>query len=171
MSLTHHEKYGRKYYLKNRVAILAKQRKHRKLHPEVKSAWHKANPEYVKEHNRAYRALHRDELIAASKAYSASLPAEELKRQRYAGRMMYRYKLTPQAYTAMLKSQRYRCKLCRRRTTKFVIDHAHDCCPGRRSCGNCIRGLLCIPCNAGLGFIEKMGVADIVLYLYIKKRR
>lgn len=27
------------------------------------------------------------------------------------------------------------------------IDHDHECCPGERSCGGCIRGALCYPCN------------------------
>jgi hypothetical protein len=27
------------------------------------------------------------------------------------------------------------------------IDHDHACCPGARSCGGCIQGLLCRPCN------------------------
>lgn len=31
------------------------------------------------------------------------------------------------------------------------VDHDHACCPGKRSCGRCVRGLLCHHCNIGMG--------------------
>lgn len=32
------------------------------------------------------------------------------------------------------------------------VDHAHECCPNPgESCGDCIRGVLCTPCNLALG--------------------
>jgi hypothetical protein len=27
-------------------------------------------------------------------------------------------------------------------------DHDHECCPGRRSCGHCVRGVVCATCNS-----------------------
>ena len=35
------------------------------------------------------------------------------------------------------------------------IDHDHFCCPGRKSCGKCVRGALCKTHNVALGFIEQ----------------
>jgi hypothetical protein len=31
------------------------------------------------------------------------------------------------------------------------IDHDHACCQGDDSCGNCVRGILCVTCNVGAG--------------------
>lgn len=33
----------------------------------------------------------------------------------------------------------------------WAIDHDHRCCPGRQSCGSCLRGAICLDCNLGIG--------------------
>lgn len=72
-------------------------------------------------------------------------------------------------YERMSKAQGDRCKICERREPRgwLVIDHDHDCCPGKYSCGQCIRGLLCSRCNAGLGMLgdDEGRVAAALAYL------
>lgn len=57
-------------------------------------------------------------------------------------------------YDALYHKQGGRCAVCSRRPQPggaLQVDHDHKCCDGTKSCGRCIRGLLCIKCNVGLG--------------------
>jgi hypothetical protein len=38
---------------------------------------------------------------------------------------------------------------------RLAVDHDHSCCPGARSCGSCIRALLCYNCNRFMGRVDK----------------
>lgn len=68
-------------------------------------------------------------------------------------RLWYCFRLREDAYNALLKKQKKRCAACRAPFGAKTphVDHDHACCPGRRSCGKCVRGLLCGHCNATLG--------------------
>jgi hypothetical protein len=79
--------------------------------------------------------------------------------------LKYRYALTPEKFSAIVRKQRGRCKMCQKKTKRFVVDHDHRCCKGRRSCGSCIRGFLCSLCNKMLGHVEKIGLHKFVSYL------
>lgn len=76
--------------------------------------------------------------------------------QRRRGMLKHRYKISPETYEFRLKLQGGVCILCKRPpdSIRLSVDHDHKCCPGRNSCGTCIRGLICQPCNAMLGYIE-----------------
>ncbi len=58
-----------------------------------------------------------------------------------------RYKITPERYREMVRDG---CQICGS-TVRLVIDHDHSCCPSEKSCGECVRGILCDDHNNGLG--------------------
>lgn len=63
------------------------------------------------------------------------------------------YRLTYADYADMLANQDGKCAGCSTVTTLYV-DHDHACCPTERTCGRCVRGLLCVSCNTGLGKLK-----------------
>src|SRR5699024_9528850 len=65
------------------------------------------------------------------------------------------YGLSPDEYEAILARQGGSCRICRSTFSpggaRPHVDHDHSCCPGIKSCGACVRGILCSNCNTGLG--------------------
>lgn len=69
-------------------------------------------------------------------------------------RQTAKYGLEAGRYDAMLLEQAGRCAVCRTPMSAPGVDHDHACCPGKRSCGKCVRGLLCERCNTLLGYAD-----------------
>lgn len=72
---------------------------------------------------------------------------------------LHKYGLTQGQYDDLIVAQDGRCAICG--TTEpggrgsWHIDHDHNCCPGDgKTCGQCVRGLLCVSCNWGLGHFK-----------------
>lgn len=66
-----------------------------------------------------------------------------------------RYGLTREQFAALVDKQDGCCGICRSNLSdKPCVDHDHACCSGEKSCGRCIRGLLCRPCNVLLGMAK-----------------
>lgn len=68
-----------------------------------------------------------------------------------------RYGITADEYCELLDTQDGACAICGHiaaSTFELGVDHDHSCCPGKRSCGKCVRGLLCDRCNRGIGFFR-----------------
>lgn len=98
---------------------------------------------------KAYYMANQERLRAAMKEYDAR-NASTLTN----ARLVREYGITLEQYVALLVEQEGKCAVCRKiPETKraLAVDHDHGCCPGKRSCGKCIRGLLCTSCNTGLG--------------------
>lgn len=70
-----------------------------------------------------------------------------------------RYGITPEQYDHLLEFQGHACAMCAEpflESSVVFMDHDHECCPGeKQSCGQCVRGLLCLACNTALGHIER----------------
>ena len=66
------------------------------------------------------------------------------------------YKLSVDSYYEQLAFQEHKCKICKKefsKTIRPVVDHDHKCCPTKaKSCGNCLRGIICHKCNSILGY-------------------
>lgn len=65
-----------------------------------------------------------------------------------------RYKISNTDFTALVLKQSGACAICGCFTEHLVVDHDHRCCPGRITCGKCVRGLLCRNCNIGIGYFN-----------------
>jgi hypothetical protein len=63
--------------------------------------------------------------------------------------------ITLAEYEAALAAQGGGCAACgvteEGNGRMLAVDHDHACCPSRKTCGQCIRGLLCSACNLQLG--------------------
>jgi hypothetical protein len=70
-----------------------------------------------------------------------------------------RYNITVEQYEAMKVAQGNACAACRDSfeglDEKHIhVDHDHACCPKNKSCGKCVRAILCWHCNAALGMLR-----------------
>lgn len=120
---------------------------------EKVSIWQKANPDRVKANQAKYR-------LTSDQARTYWLSTKGL---------------TQEQYNEMLAAQDYGCFICGRKDSgrdgdnHFIVDHDHTCCSGQKSCGKCVRGLLCHKCNFGLGCFEDNGDRLIAAAAYLIK--
>jgi Recombination endonuclease VII len=97
-----------------------------------------------------------------NRRYSRDHPHRESPEARKRSNRKYRissYGLTQESFDLLLQAQQNACGMCHEPFEKgqlIHVDHDHGCCRKKnRSCGRCIRGLLCHTCNIALGHIER----------------
>jgi hypothetical protein len=103
----------------------------------------------------------------ATKRWLEKHPREYQSDSRRGWTLQYRYGISVEDYEAKLAAQNKQCKLCPATQDSYerrlCVDHDHDCCPGQRSCGKCLRGILCANCNRKIGFLEEILCDGIVM--------
>jgi hypothetical protein len=83
------------------------------------------------------------------------------------------YGITLEDKEAMLAAQGGKCLICggtESRGKGWAVDHDHSCCPGTKTCGKCIRGILCSTCNNGLGCARDNVEILRRMILYLEQR-
>jgi hypothetical protein len=76
-------------------------------------------------------------------------------------RLAKTYRMTVADYFRLLLRQQGGCRICKRAPgsgRRLSVDHDHACCPGKQSCGKCVRALLCTNCNWLVGVMEINGI-------------
>lgn len=82
-----------------------------------------------------------------------------------------KFKMGIDDYRAMLAAQGGVCAGCGDPPAEgksLHVDHDHSCCPSsRKTCGECVRGLLCFRCNGALGNVgdSRQVLQALIAYL------
>lgn len=92
---------------------------------------------------------------------------EEAKR-----RALSKYHLSLEEFNGMLELQESKCAVCGTYLAtkqEQCIDHNHACCPTEcRSCGKCVRGILCQKCNRALSLVHDNVLILTTMIAYLK---
>lgn len=85
------------------------------------------------------------------------------------------YNLTLDKYLEMLEGQSGGCAICSKTPEEngrwLAVDHDHECCSSKsHSCGKCVRGLLCVSCNAAIAWFKDDENVLVLAAEYIKNR-
>jgi len=69
--------------------------------------------------------------------------------------LQYYYDLTVEEFEEMAKDGCHICGNTRASFKQLHVDHDHEHCDGPKSCGLCVRGVLCDSCNVAVGKYEQ----------------
>lgn len=116
------------------------------------------NIEKCRELSRKYHEANREKLNKRKRDKYIKIRKEnpEYAREQH---LITRYSLTLKDFERKLRLQGFSCPICHcpldLLNNRPVVDHDHSCCPGLKTCGKCVRDLLCDRCNRVLGTINE----------------
>jgi hypothetical protein len=92
-----------------------------------------------------------------------SLYCRACKRNMQANQRWATYGITQERFTELMEAQAGLCAIClcditgetSKGKSAANIDHDHSCCAQGMSCGECVRGLLCLSCNMAIGYLKE----------------
>jgi hypothetical protein len=88
-------------------------------------------------------------------------------------RMRAKFGLEREDYERMLAEQGGICPCGaspeNERYSTLSVDHDRRCCPENKSCGRCLRGLLCNDCNVSLGRLKDDPNRLDILAAYLRR--
>ena len=148
--------------------------------PEYKKRQYELHGEWAENNRDKLRASykrsyynHHEERLAKARARNAARRPEERARVRewwnsepkewkqefaFKNRLYTRTRVRIEWFNAKMEEQGGGCAICGKhyQKRKLSVDHNHACCEGRKSCGKCVRGLLCDVCNHRLSSVENV---------------
>ena len=148
----------------NRAAMRAYARKWRRAHPEQTRAHSKKcrakNRDKIREYQRRWAAKNSAHLKAKQRAWYLA-NRERILRERTEAF----FNLPKGSYTILLSAQNSRCLICGcpPGARQFAVDHDHAT--------GAIRGLLCGPCNAGIGLLRDDPALLLRAAQYLRDRK
>lgn len=116
---------------------------------EYQNRWRARNRERLRKQARKRYAENPEYYREKARKWRQNNPRKRAKIRRKA--TLAQYDLTPEDFQTMLESQGGACALCgsddpQHWSGRFQVDHDHDT--------GTVRGLLCAPCNGGLGLLN-----------------
>lgn len=106
------------------------------------SQWVKDNPDRAKQSRKAWSRKNRDSVNQRARARYKADPSRDLNAKR-----KYRYGVSAEKFQQMCEEQHWCCAICGNPSSRHLhVDHDHTT--------GTIRGLLCGPCNQGLGMFR-----------------
>jgi hypothetical protein len=161
------------------------QKRYRDNHPEKrqeqKIKWLKDNPNYFKEYNqkhkekrKQYRKDNIEKVREWRRNWAKNNPDKKKEMDKYynqnnkekikinnRNRILKQYNLTQEDFDKLLNSQNNQCGICKKILKVPYIDHDH-------TTGE-VRGILCLQCNTGLGYLGDNVKAVINTLYYLNK--